>query len=203
MDSLQESSLVGARHRHISKDSNWCQWSGGSTRKNSASPSQLTSRFSETWKFDAGAGEDPFAKVKGVLTDLFGRCRKRLRLRPARKRFTMRRRLRQLSDVTSHGLPEWKVCWGQRACGSSAAGARWLPRSVPNRRSVRELHRVCRSAVQRFITQSQEVTHTHYTCSESAHVQRVRGVCALAVHARRLEQRKLICVLDNSEPDGR
>ena len=31
-----------------------------------------------------------------------------------------------------------------------------------------------------------EVTHTHYTCSESAHVQRVcvRGVCVRAVHAR-------------------
>ena len=28
---------------------------------------------SEIWKFEAGTGEDPFAKVKGVITDLFGR----------------------------------------------------------------------------------------------------------------------------------
>ena len=153
--SLQESSLVGARHRHTSQVSNGCQWSGGSSRKNSAALSQLASRFSEVWRFDAGAGEDPLAKVKGVFTDSFGRCRRRLRLRLAGKRVAMRRRRRLLSGVTSRGLPEWKVSCGQRACVSSAARAHWLHRGVQNRSSVRGWTGFCRSAEQRFILQSQ------------------------------------------------
>ena len=38
----------------------------------SAAIAQLASRISTVRKFGAGTGEDPFAKVKGVITDLFG-----------------------------------------------------------------------------------------------------------------------------------
>ena len=39
---------------------------------------QLASGISTIWKFGAGTDEDPFAKVKGVIMELFGRRRRRL-----------------------------------------------------------------------------------------------------------------------------
>ena len=44
-----------------------------SPRKSSAALAHLASRIPKIWKFETGTGEDPFAKVKGVITDLFGR----------------------------------------------------------------------------------------------------------------------------------
>ena len=65
-------SFVGARHRHISQDSKWCQWSRLAKKELCRACSPRLAH-SEIWKFEAGTGEDPFAKVKGVITDLFGR----------------------------------------------------------------------------------------------------------------------------------
>ena len=82
-------------------------------------------------------------------------------------------------SVRCDSLRAPKVCCGHRACGSSAARAWWL------RQGVRGGTGICRSVEQRFIPLAQKGTHTHYTCSESAHVRRVcgRGVCTRAVHA--------------------
>ena len=41
--------------------------------EHSAALAQLASRISAIWKFGALTGEDPFAKVIGVITKLFGR----------------------------------------------------------------------------------------------------------------------------------
>jgi len=42
-------------------------------REHSAALAQLASRISAIMKFGAGSGEDPFAKVKGLITDLISR----------------------------------------------------------------------------------------------------------------------------------
>ena len=42
-------------------------------KEHSASLAQLASRIGAVFKFGAGAGEDPFEKVKGLITDLIKR----------------------------------------------------------------------------------------------------------------------------------
>ena len=42
-------------------------------KEHSAALAQLASRISAIMKFGAGAGEDPFAKVKGLITELINR----------------------------------------------------------------------------------------------------------------------------------
>ena len=39
---------------------------------------QIVGKFDETPEFDAGAGEDPFAKVKGLITGLISRLQEKI-----------------------------------------------------------------------------------------------------------------------------
>ena len=138
---------------------------------------------SEIWKFEAETGEDPFAKVKGVFTDLFGRLQE--------EASTEARQKARCDEATVRCDRPWSprvegVLWPSSLWVESGSGSLATPRSAEPKRcwGAGRGSAGVRSNVL-FPSAKKEVTHTYYTCSVSAHVQRVcvcvSGVCARAV----------------------
>ena len=77
--------LLVERHRHLAGSEVVTMVRRLAKDQHSAALAQLASRVSAIGEFVAGTGEDLFAKVKGLIMELIVGCRRRLRLRLARK----------------------------------------------------------------------------------------------------------------------
>ena len=145
----------------------------------SAAIAQLASRISTVRMFGAGTGEDPFAKVKGVITDLFGCLQEEASTEPPPSPVSLLR-----CTVSQSG----RSC-GSRPCGSSAGRARWQHQGVQRRGSVRGLDGgSAEVGINVSSPAHKKVSDTRTTyCNESAHV---LCVCALCTHVNWNKERK-------------